>query len=73
MQPSMQGCYARKHDELVEDMPVELAQAIIDRLANMDVFTVTLEVASHFYTRSCLRSRHMHDKGALYRILRLTD
>jgi radical SAM protein with 4Fe4S-binding SPASM domain len=36
------GCYARSDDEPIKDMPLDLAQEIIDRLSDMDVFTVAL-------------------------------
>lgn len=36
------GCYALRDDEPVKDMPLDFAQAIIDRLSDMDVFTIAL-------------------------------
>ena len=36
------GCYAQRVDEPVKDMSPDLAKAIIDRLSDMDVFTVAL-------------------------------
>lgn len=36
------GCYARNPDEPAEDMPLDLAQAIIGRLADMNVLTIAL-------------------------------
>ncbi|MGD9126729.1 MAG: radical SAM protein [Planctomycetia bacterium] len=38
------GCYALDHDEPAEDMdmPLDLAKTIIDRLSDMDVFTIAI-------------------------------
>ena len=36
------GCYALDHDESVKDMPLDLAKTILDRLSDMDVFTIAL-------------------------------
>lgn len=36
------GCYALRDNEPVKDMPLDLAQAVIDRLSDMDVFTIAL-------------------------------
>lgn len=36
------GCYAQRVDEPVKDMSLDLAKAIIDRLSDLEVFTIAL-------------------------------
>jgi len=36
------GCYALNHDEPTKDMPLDLARALIDRFADMNVFTMAM-------------------------------
>ena len=36
------GCYAQRGNEPVQEMPLDLAKAVIDRLSDLDVFTIAL-------------------------------
>ena len=58
------GCYARTDSEALKDMPLDLARGIIDRLADMDVFTIALGGGEPFlHPRLFEITQYARDRG----------